>query len=211
MQTLTAMFVETRWRQWRSRLGHLWRKAMPPSAVRMGLSAKVLARAIGWSEAAAELLRRAVPLHDVGKIAIPDAILFKPGPLTPEEWKVTRTHPFLGERILAGSPTPLHRLAAEVAAHHHERWDGSGYPRGLRGEAIPLSARIVSLVDQYDALRCRRSYKPPIDHATVCQILLNGDGRIFPTHFQPELLRAFTRVAGLFAAIYSGISCLSLA
>jgi putative two-component system response regulator len=177
----------------------------------MGFSVKVLARALGWTEAAADLLRKVAPLHDVGKIGIPDAILFKPGSLTPEEWRVMRTHPLLGERILSGSSAPLHRLAAEVAAHHHERWDGSGYPRGLKGEAIPMSARIVALVDQYDALRCRRPYKPPIDHATACGILLNGDSRILPTHFQPELLRAFLRVSGLIAAIYCGTSCWSLA
>lgn len=131
---------------------HIWRMAAYSS---------LLARAAGWDKERADLLELAAPMHDTGKIGIPDAILKKPGPLTAEEWCVMRTHSRIGHEILSNSDAPLFQLAAEIALRHHERWDGSGYPDGLRGEAIPESARIVALADVFDALTMRRPYKEP--------------------------------------------------
>ncbi len=113
------------------------------------------------SPAHAELIGEAAGLHDIGKLAIPDAILKKPGPLTSEEFDIMKTHPVLGGKILEGARDPLLRLAHVIALHHHERWDGNGYPHGMRGGECPLEARIVGIVDVYDALTERRAYKEP--------------------------------------------------
>jgi putative two-component system response regulator len=129
--------------------------------MRMSVSAERLARAAGWSAEECELLLNASPMHDIGKIGIPDAILLKPGPLTPEEWVIMKKHPEIGAELLGGSPSELMQMAAEIALAHHEKWDGSGYPRGLRGEEIPLSARISAVCDVFDALLSRRPYKEP--------------------------------------------------
>lgn len=128
--------------------------------IRIGESAALLARAYGCREPWVEQLRVAATMHDVGMVGIPDRILLKPGPLDEEETRVMRQHAELGHRFLSDSANnPLLQLAAEIALSHHERWDGSGYPQGLAGDAIPLSARIVALCDVYDALRARRPFK----------------------------------------------------
>jgi putative two-component system response regulator len=144
----------------------------------------------------------ASPMHDVGKIGIPDHILLKAGPFTPEEWRIMRTHSALGASILATGNSPYTRMGAEIALNHHERWDGSGYPNGLKGEAIPLAARIMQICDVYDALRSRRPYKPPLDHAPVVEIITRGDGRTLPEHFDPAVLACFVAQAARFAAIH---------
>jgi putative two-component system response regulator len=144
----------------------------------------------------------ASPMHDVGKIGIPDHILLKTGPFTPEEWRIMRTHSALGASILANGNSPYTRMGAEIALNHHERWDGSGYPNGLKGEAIPLSARIMQICDVYDALRSRRPYKPPLDHAAVVEIITRGDGRTLPEHFDPAVLACFVAQAARFAATH---------
>jgi response regulator RpfG family c-di-GMP phosphodiesterase len=128
---------------------------------RVGLLAEMLGQAMGLPPATSEILRYAAPLHDIGKIGIPDTILNKPGPHTPEEMVVMRTHADLGARLLGNSQRPVLRLASEIAASHHENWDGSGYPRGLSGEAIPIGGRITMVADVFDALGSKRCYKDP--------------------------------------------------
>lgn len=139
---------------------HIWR---------MAAYAGALARAVGWSQAQCRDLEIAAPMHDTGKIGIPASILKKPGALSPDEWVVMRTHCEIGHAILSNSTAPVFRLAAEIALRHHEKWDGSGYPGGLGGDAIPESARIVAVADVFDALTMKRSYKEewPVERAVT--------------------------------------------
>jgi putative two-component system response regulator len=153
----------------------------------MGRYAAVLGQAAGLSAAESDLLQQASPLHDIGKIAIPDRILLKPAPLEPDEWAMMQMHPTLGAELLAGSSSPLLRMAHDAALTHHEKWDGSGYPQGLRGESIPLVGRITAICDVFDALTSARPYKPawPIRDA-VAAICQQG-GR----HFELQLVKQF--------------------
>ncbi len=154
---------------------------------RTGLFSEVLAKAMGWSAAEAEVIRLAAPMHDVGKIGIPDAILRKPGKLTPEEFEVMKTHTFIGAQMLADSNVPMLQMAREIALNHHERWDGQGYPNGLSGQEIPESARIVAIVDVYDALTHDRVYRPALSEDEALDIMRQGAG----TQFDPLLLTYF--------------------
>jgi CHASE2 domain-containing sensor protein len=154
---------------------------------RIGRLCEQLALALGMTAPQAETLRHASLLHDVGKIAVPDAILTKPGPLTDEEWVVMRGHAAAGAAMLAGSRAPVMRMAEEIALSHHERWDGSGYPAGLAGEAIPLTGRICAVCDVFDALRSRRPYKEPWPLQDALDELARERGR----HFDPMVLDAF--------------------
>jgi putative two-component system response regulator len=131
---------------------HIWR---------MATYSHLLALAAGWDKDNAKLLEMAAPMHDTGKIGIPDAILQKPDKLTAEEWIIMKQHSRIGYEILSKSHAPLFKLAAEIALNHHEKWDGSGYPNGLAEENIPESARIVAIADVFDALCMRRPYKEP--------------------------------------------------
>lgn len=156
--------------------------------VRMGFMAWALALRLGQPAAWALRLRQAAPMHDVGKIGVPDGVLKKPGRLSPEERAVMNEHPRMGAKIIGGSRIPLFRLAAETALTHHERWDGSGYPAGLKGEAIPLSGRIVAVVDFFDALTMDRCYRPAFKDAMALQMLRDERGHAFDPHIVDTFL-----------------------
>jgi putative two-component system response regulator len=160
---------------------HIWR---------MAAYCRVLALTLGWSEETAALLELAAPMHDTGKIGISDAILKKPGKLDAAEWRVMKTHARIGYDILSKSSTPLFKLAAEIALHHHEKWDGSGYPEGLSCESISEAARIVAVADVFDALTMRRPYKEawPLDR--VVSTVQSAAGN----HLDARLVSEFMKI-----------------
>jgi putative two-component system response regulator len=169
---------------------------------RISYYAAMLGKLLGLDEKMVLTLKVASPMHDIGKIGIPDNILFKTTPFTPEEWTTMQTHSALGAKILENGTSPYTKMGAEIALNHHEKWDGSGYPNGLSGKAIPLSARIMSLCDVYDALRSKRPYKPAFSHEKTLKIILEGDGRTQPEHFDPAVLAAFASHPEHFDKIY---------
>lgn len=132
----------------------------------------------------------------------PDLILLKAGPLDNQEWESMKTHTEIGAKILNGSESPYLQMAEDIALYHHERWDGQGYPRGLKGEAIPTTARIMNIADQYDALRSKRPYKPAFAHQKAVSIITQGEGRTLPEHFDPAVLAAFSKMADTLADIF---------
>ncbi len=162
----------------------------------------LLAEQLGLPQEDAERIAAAAPLHDVGKIGIPDAILVKAGPLTEDEWEVMRRHTTLGADLLAGSHSPLIETARQIALTHHERWDGGGYPQGLRTEETPIAGRIVMFVDRYDALRSSRHYKPAFDHETATALMMGNGDRSQRSHFDPKLLEIFRESHEKLAVIY---------
>jgi len=155
--------------------------------MRMSDYCALIASRLGLPEEEIEVIRHASPMHDVGKIAIPDAVLMKPGPLTEDEWRLMREHPLHGARILASSSNRLLKAAEEIARTHHERFDGSGYPHGLKGLDIPLLGRICAVADVFDALTSRRPYKEPFTVEKSLGIMAEGKG----SHFDPDVLDAF--------------------
>lgn len=157
---------------------HIWR---------MASYSRLLAEAVGWPEDRCRTLELAAPMHDTGKIGIPDGILRKPGPLDAEEWSVMKTHSRIGADILSRSDAPVFRMAAEIALHHHERWDGRGYPDGLAGRGIQDESRIVALADVFDALSMRRPYKEAWSPDRILDAIRSGSGH----HFDPRLVEAF--------------------
>jgi putative two-component system response regulator len=160
---------------------HIWRMAAYASA---------LAKASGWSTDDCKQIELAAPMHDTGKIGIPDLILKKPGKFDAAEWEVMKTHSVIGYDILSKSKAPVFQMAAEIALRHHERWDGSGYPDGLAGELIPESARIVALADVFDALTMKRPYKGAWSLAQALEIIQEGAG----SHFERRLVEQFMSI-----------------
>jgi response regulator RpfG family c-di-GMP phosphodiesterase len=156
------------------------------------------------TDEAIDLLYKSAPLHDIGKVGIPDSILLKPGKLDPQEYEVMKSHAELGRSAIAtaeryiGSATPFLSVAREIAHTHHEKWNGTGYPRGLRGEDIPIGGRIMAIADAYDALVSERIYKPAMSHEEAVDIIVRDAG----THFDPGLVAVFARIAPRFKEIH---------
>lgn len=157
---------------------------------RMAEYARLIALEMGVSETDADTLAAAAPMHDIGKLGIPDAILCKPGRLTPEEFETIKSHPEIGAKILDQPDSELLKVAREIALYHHEKWDGSGYPEGLSGEDIPLLARISALADVFDALVTVRPYKKPWSLEEALNLFEEQKGK----HFDPNVVDAFMRV-----------------
>ncbi|MCW2990681.1 MAG: Response regulator [Solirubrobacterales bacterium] len=168
---------------------------------RMAAYARILAERLGLPDAECELIFRAGPLHDVGKIGVPDAILLKPGPLTDAERAVMERHAQAGHDLLRDSHSELLQLGAVIALHHHERWDGAGYPNRLRAEEIPLAARIVAVADVFDALTTDRVYRPAMPFEDAVAIVRNGRG----SHFDPLVVDAFLAALDEFARVSLGL------
>jgi putative two-component system response regulator len=149
------------------------------------------------------VLAKSAILHDIGKVGVPDHILLKPGKLTPAEWEIMKTHSVLGAQAIAQAegdidePVEFLAMAKDIARHHHEKWDGSGYPDGLAADAIPIAARFMALADVFDALISRRVYKPPLPFAQAREIIAEGRGR----HFDPDIVDAFVALGDVFVSI----------
>ena len=154
---------------------------------RMSYYAAAIARQMGLDENAIEGILYAAPMHDIGKVGIPDRILMKPGKLDPDEWVIMKQHPLIGAKILGGSNVDFIQLAETIAHYHQEKWDGSGYPEHLKGTEIPLACRIVAIADVFDALTSKRSYKEPFTLEKSFAIIREGRG----SHFDPDVVDAF--------------------
>lgn len=181
LDTLQRLGVAAEWRD----------KETANHIARVAHYSAVIAGNLGWSEEEIDLILHASPMHDVGKLGVPDATLNKPGPLDKNERNIMETHAIIGANILKNADNPIMQMARTIALNHHEKWDGTGYPRGLAGERIPQAARIVALADVYDALSSRRSYKPAFPEEKVMAIIKEETGK----HFDPQTVEAF--LAGL--------------
>ncbi|NLA91276.1 MAG: HD domain-containing protein, partial [Synergistaceae bacterium] len=166
----------------------------------IGEYCKILAEKLGRFREEQEKIALFAKLDDIGKLKIPRDILSKPGPLTAEEFSVIKGHPEWGASIL-GDASWL-EMARRICLTHHEKWDGSGYPEGIKGDQIPWEGQVAALADVYDALRSYRAYKPPFTHRKAMEIITAGDGRVMPSHFSPQALQAFIHSADIFADVF---------
>jgi putative two-component system response regulator len=157
--------------------------------IRMSQFSEILAKRLGWIAARSELMLHASPMHDIGKIGIPDSILLKPGKFEPDEWEIMKTHAAIGYDILNDGNSDLLRLASEIALSHHEKWDGTGYPNGLSGDEIPQSGRIVAVADVFDALTSPRPYKKAWSIEDAVTYICENAG----SHFDPEVVEQFKK------------------
>jgi putative two-component system response regulator len=173
---------------------------------RISFYSRDLACTLGMDKEFVDLIFIASPMHDIGKIGIPDHILLKSGGFTPDEWAIMKSHAEMGAKILGNSKSPYLKMGVEIALGHHERWDGGGYPYGLKGDQISLAARILNICDIYDALRSKRPYKPAFDHPTAVKIITTGDGRTQPEHFDPVVLAAFAQTHTTFQDIFDAVN-----
>ncbi|MCX8033958.1 MAG: response regulator [Thermodesulfovibrio sp.] len=167
---------------------------------RIGEYSALIAKKLGFEEKLVRRIKTQSALHDVGKIYIPSEILKKQSKLTDEEWAIVKKHPIYGAQIIGNHP--LFSMARNIALTHHERWDGTGYPKGLSKEEIPIEGRIVALCDIYDTLRIDRPYRKGFDHKTTVEIITKGDGRTLPSHFDPKILDIFKRNEAHFEEIF---------
>lgn len=158
--------------------------------IRMSRYSSLIAEELGYSKKYCENIRLASPMHDIGKLGVPDAILMKPGKLTEEEWEEMKKHPLYGAEILMDSQNELIQMSERIALSHHEKYDGSGYPKGLKGEEIPMEGRIVALADVFDALTSKRIYKEKFSLDETVKIIRAGSGQ----HFDPKVIQAFEKV-----------------
>ena len=173
---------------------------------RISLYTRKIAETLSMNTEFIENIFHASPMHDIGKVGIPDSILLKPGALNAEEWEIMKTHTTIGAKILEGSESTFLKMGQEIARNHHETWDGSGYPNGLSKTQIPISARITIIADQYDALRSTRPYKKPFTHDEAFKIITEGDGRTSPDHFDPDIIKAFIQINRDFGEIFESYS-----
>jgi len=164
-----------------------------------------LATRLGVDAQTTEIIRRAAPLHDIGKIGVPDGTLLKRGALTDDERDIIRAHTIVGERLLSGGCSALVQMAAVIARHHHEKWDGTGYPDGLSGRAIPFAARIVAVADVFDALVFDRPYRPAFPEDVAIEMILQGSG----THFDPAVVEVFRSLEWVKASSPTPLRCAS--
>ena len=170
---------------------------------RIGLYSMVLAKALDWTDLDAETIRLAAPMHDIGKIGVPDSVLLKPGKLTDDEFAAIAQHTVIGANILADATSALLQLARSIALSHHEKWDGSGYPYGVCGDAIPVSAQIVAVVDVYDALTHDRVYRKAYPEMVALAMMREGRG----AHFSPLIFDIFMRCLPQLRAIGDDLRC----
>ncbi|MCE5312265.1 MAG: response regulator [Nitrospiraceae bacterium] len=173
---------------------------------RIGVFSAEIAKEIGMSSEFVDVIRYASAMHDIGKVGISDNILLKPGALTKEEFEIMKTHCEKGWNMLHDTEFDMIKTAASIALNHHERWDGTGYPNGLKGDSTPVEGRIVMLSDQYEALRSARPYKRGFTHVETCKIINEGDGRTMPGHFDPDVLKAFKKNEAAFEEIYKKLA-----